>query len=134
MPKTRKTAIATKPNKRTKKPTDSEEEWDAKPLKRKIAIKKKKNNPDELYGRYCLIALEPYMEKYDSMCNTYKGYCKVQLLAQREYERDRAKRRDEVVERVAAAQAERKEMEMMIPDMVSSLSSPSSAGTTSAGE
>ena len=32
--------------------------------------------------------LERYMEKYASMCNTYKGHCKVMALARREMNRD----------------------------------------------
>jgi hypothetical protein len=45
MPKAKKTA-----KKRTKKPTDSEEEWDAKPLKRKVAGKKKKATMTSMAG------------------------------------------------------------------------------------
>jgi hypothetical protein len=40
-----------------------------------------KGNNDQ-YGRCNLINLQPYIDRFDSMCNTYNGYNKVVLLAQ----------------------------------------------------
>ena len=134
MPKAKKTAQTTANKKRTKKTTDSEEEWDAKPLKRKVARKKKKNDDDDQWGRYNLIDLQPYIDRFDSMCQTYNGYNKVVLLAQKLYARDLAKQRmeREALERAEVQEyAERKATEMVMPDMMSSMSSPSSTGTRS---
>lgn len=90
--KTNKTSRAAKTAKPRKKPTDSEEEWDAKPT-RKIARKKKK--VEKWYGRYTYEELGPYYAKYDAICDNFKDYCKVQKLVEWERWRDLEKARED---------------------------------------
>lgn len=132
MPTTKKTAKAAKTKQQKKQPTDSEEEWDAKPT-RKIARKKKVK---KWYSRYTYEELGPYFAKYDAICDNYKDYCKVQLLVEWERTRDlnqMKKKREKEGAYAESVRAIRAKEEMMIPDIMSSLSSSSSADTISSG-
>jgi hypothetical protein len=125
LPRTKSNTTKAK-KKRQQEPTDSEEEWDAKPRRKKPKKKKEVFKGEDMN---IIHSLEPYIAKYESMCNTYKGYCKVLALARVERSRDlRAAREREESE---AASNHIVKVEYMVPDMTSSLSSPSSPDTTS---
>jgi hypothetical protein len=117
--------------KREKKPSDSDEEWDAKPKRKK----QKKKTAVSYTSMDTIHGLESYMAKYESMCNTYKGYRKVMALARLEMNRDvRAERLKIEREEADSTFGRIGKGEDMIPDMTSSLSSPISPDTTSSSK
>ena len=99
----KKNAKVVKTKKRTKHPTDSEEEWDSKPT-RKMARKKKKVVMS--IGLYTYDELAPYFAKYDAICDNFKDYCKVQILVEWERSRDLKEAREK--QEREAAQLEEK--------------------------